>query len=104
MACGTVQCARRSECAVCLYGRIPGFYYSAGKPVCGYAGCGKDAVAKAPRVKWVCKDHLDRPTLSGYGQPKIPLSLYIAERVADRDGPRRMPYTRTVKFVWMPGR
>lgn len=101
LACGSVQCKRKSECAVCLYGRVPGFYRTGGTPLCGYAKCGKEAVASAPRVRWVCGYHLARPTLAGYGKPKITLADYIAERVAERDDPRPLPYPRPVLFRWM---
>jgi len=69
LACGTVQCNSRSECAACFYGWMPGWsrgrYPDQAGRQCGYKSCTKEAVAKAPRVGRVCKDDLRRPKVSG---------------------------------------
>lgn len=74
-ACGTLQCwtngLARGQCAVCYVGLLDAF----ADRTCGYAGCGKQAVAAAPRVRYACKDHLERARLN----------TSIAEAIANRD-------------------
>jgi hypothetical protein len=57
LACDTPQCwtngMSRGQCSVCYVGLLPRF----SRHKCGYAKCGKDAIAAAPRVKYVCADH-----------------------------------------------
>ena len=69
LACGTVQCNSDSECAACFYGWMPGWsrglYSRASDKQCGYTHCTNAAVANAPRVGRVCKDHLSRPKVNG---------------------------------------
>jgi hypothetical protein len=74
LACGTVQCKAKATCAACLVGWLPGWsrsvyrYDQAGRDVgylCGYRGCGNEAVADAPRVDRVCNDHLSRVKTRG---------------------------------------
>lgn len=61
-ACGTPQCwtngLARGTCGVCYVGLLDKF--SGHNKPCGYAHCGKEAVALAPRVGRVCRDHLKR--------------------------------------------
>ena len=67
LACGSSQCwthgLAHGSCGVCLYGMLPAFSHS-GHTICGYKGCDKNAVAFAPRVKQVCKDHLAKAGLA----------------------------------------
>ncbi len=74
LACGTVQCKTKETCAACVVGWLPGWsrsiyrYDQAGRDVgylCGYRACGNHAVADAPRVRRVCKDHLGRVKTRG---------------------------------------
>lgn len=97
-ACGSRQCASKHECAVCYVGLIPG--WSGSRQQCGYARCDKPAVAKAPRVKFVCTDDLGRATRRWAGKT-VTLADDIAERIAIRDGKVRPPYL-PIRFVWMP--
>ncbi len=62
LACDTVQCNVKETCAACLVGWLPGWSRGLDPAArrCGYRRCGNDAVAKAPRVRRVCKDHLGR--------------------------------------------
>jgi hypothetical protein len=91
LACGTVQCNSRSECSACFYGWMPGWsrslYPDSKYRQCGYASCTNAAVAKAPRVGRVCRDHLDRPKVNGR-----PLAEVIEEnrrRSLDHEGGSR---------------
>jgi hypothetical protein len=66
-----------------LHGLVTGFSW--GMPdECGYAGCHGKIVSSAPRVKWVCADHLSRPKLPARGGT-ITLADYIQRQVAIRD-------------------
>ena len=69
LACGTMQCNSKPECAACFYGWMPGWsrglYVDTSSRQCGYANCTNAAVAKAPRVGRVCKAHLGRPKVNG---------------------------------------
>lgn len=100
LACGSIQCQRDSRCSICLYGVVSGFSLGYPRPVCGYAHCGKEPIARAPRVRWVCTDHLSRPSLTIAGQ-RISLTDYIGQRVDERNGTRRSPYPRIARFIWM---
>ena len=85
LACGTPQCwtygLSRGQCSVCFVGLLDAF--SGHK--CGYKGCGSDAVAAAPRVGYVCLEHLDKPKQSAtaYREAKTTRE-YIADRLAER--------------------
>ena len=57
LACGTPQCDEHSRCLVCVIGFVGRVPYGTSS-TCGYSGCGKPAVAKAPRVGRACKYHL----------------------------------------------
>jgi hypothetical protein len=78
-ACGTPQCwtngLARGQCSICLIGLLDRF--SARK--CGYAGCGHDAVAAVPRVKYACKTHLAQAKIGG-----IAAEQYVTQRLNDR--------------------
>jgi len=54
LACGTVQCdgCLNHSCGVCLVGLL-----SRTDLVCGYKNCGRQAIARAPRVQYVCLRH-----------------------------------------------
>jgi len=79
-ACGTPQCwtrgLARGQCSVCYIGLLDAF--STRK--CGYAGCNQEAVSAALRVKYACKDHLDKPYTRGKTTRQ-----YISELLANRD-------------------
>lgn len=81
LLCGTRQCNSRTDCGVCHYGWIPGWSrgYGADKE-CGYAGCAEPAIAEAPRIKRVCRNHIPRVKLS-----RRSLTEHIAEQTAKRD-------------------
>lgn len=63
LACGTRQCwcGLNDRCAVCYFGILTSAS-SGPAPVCGYKGCksGLRAVARVPRVKYACTEHLWR--------------------------------------------
>jgi hypothetical protein len=83
LACGTPQCDRgQAKCLVCLAGWLWVPYGNS--PVCGYKGCGGDAVASAPRVGRVCRGCLGRPARRWQGR-SVTLAEDIAARVAQRD-------------------
>jgi hypothetical protein len=99
LACGSRQCnSRQGRCIVCLVGIMPD--WSGWRRECGYTGCHEQAVAKAPRVRWVCAEHLDRPK-RWWGGKQISVADDIAHRLAIRDGrePERYSHQR---FVLMP--
>lgn len=102
-ACGMRVCVRPSECPVCFVGLLDGVAYVLGSgPVCGYAKCGKPAVAKAPRVRFVCADHLDRPKDWRAGE-RVPLGVIVRGRAErTRTGGRPEP-TIPGHWVWVPG-
>ena len=79
LACGTEQCwthgLARGHCAVCYHGLLDAFRGH----TCGYAHCGRPAVAAAPRVRYVCQKHLGRVKLSGTTLDKL-IQGYLAER------------------------
>lgn len=81
--CGTVQCQRGSTCQVCYSGFMPG-YRPGQEAVCGYAGCERTAVAKAPRIRRVCKGCVPRVTTLVAGR-RILLAQYVTETIAVRD-------------------
>jgi hypothetical protein len=91
LACGTVQCNSDAKCSACFYGWMPGWsrglHPDANARQCGYKSCTNDAVAKAPIVGRVCKDHLSRPKVNGR-----PLADVIEEsrrRSLDHEGGSR---------------
>jgi hypothetical protein len=103
LACGSVQChgngSRDGTCAVCHHGYLPGWSRSESARVCGYAKCGKDAVATAPRVRQVCADHLGRATVTTYADRArrvVTLVEYIAQRAAHRDSGKGWEHWRWV--------
>jgi len=71
-----------------------------GRPLlCGYARCGQPAVARAPRVGFVCAGHLDRPVRRQAGKTTT-LAEDIRTLVAERDTGGRA----WQRFIWMgPG-
>lgn len=81
--CGSVQCQRSGNCQVCYFGFMPG-YRPGQEAVCGYTGCGRPAVAKAPRIRRVCAGCVPRITTLVAGR-RIPLSQYVDERLDVRD-------------------
>lgn len=81
--CDMPQCLYPHECRLCYVGHLDGVSYGAyidDSKYCGYK-CTNEAVAKAPRVKRVCKEHLGRPT-SLRGGRKVTVADDITERVA----------------------
>jgi hypothetical protein len=81
--CGSRQCRSHSECAVCLYGWLPG--WARGSEVsCGYEGCDGPAVARAPGVGRVCKGDVGRVRVRLQGR-SVPLDEFVAEQLAQRD-------------------
>jgi len=82
-ACGVTQCeGLRDTCYVCLYG----FVLSESRAgVCGYAGCGKPAVAKAPRVGRCCKDCLGRVKARRSGGATLLKVIAHSLETLDRD-------------------
>jgi hypothetical protein len=85
-ACGSPQChgngSGHGTCSVCLHGMLPG--WSGNDRACGYKGCTHRAIARAPRVGFVCHEHMDRATVHVYGS-RLTLAAYVARRIADRD-------------------
>jgi hypothetical protein len=77
LACGTAQCwtqgLSRGTCGVCYVGLLPRF--SGSDRPCGYVRCANRAVAVAPRVKNVCREHLARAYKYDY----------VADQLATRD-------------------
>jgi hypothetical protein len=71
------------RCIICLVGIMPN--WSGWRRGCGYTGCHEQAVAKAPRVGWVCAEHLDHPK-RWWGGKQISVAEDIAHRLAIRDG------------------
>jgi hypothetical protein len=61
LACGTPQCDRQRDCLVCMIGFVGRVPYGM-STACGYAKCGKPAVARAPRVGRACAYHLAQAT------------------------------------------
>jgi len=64
LACGTPQCDKQRGCLVCMIGFVGRVPYGQ-STACGYARCGKPAVARAPRVGRVCTHHLIQATSRG---------------------------------------
>lgn len=85
--CGSPQCFGNGSgdgtCNVCFYGYLPGWSGYSSR-TCGYKGCNKHAIAKAPRVKDVCKDHAPRVKIRLSGR-SVTLPEYVAEQIAHRD-------------------
>jgi hypothetical protein len=83
-ACDMPQCLYpHGACPLCYVGYLDGVSYGSyldGSKRCGYK-CTGEAVAKAPRVRRVCKDHLGRPT-SLIGGRKVTVAEQITSRVA----------------------
>lgn len=104
MACGTVQCdSHNGRCIVCYVGFMPNWSRSYGGPdmrVCGYAGCDQEAVAKAPRVGRVCRDHLGRATELEGGR-KVTLAEKILRYLRHRDGDRDPMLAISLRPVWV---
>lgn len=102
-ACGIRVCCYPSECPVCFVGLLDGVAYVLGsKPICGYAKCGQVAVAKAPRVRFVCADHLDRPKELLAGE-RVSLGEIVRGR-ADRTRATGQPEpTFPSHWAWVPG-
>jgi hypothetical protein len=94
MLCGTVQCKSRTECLICLYGWLPGWYRGGTSEAkqCGYSGCTDEAVTKAPRVKRACAGHVGRVKVNGTS-----LVDYVAERLKHRDSGKGWEHFRFVK-------
>ncbi|MEU6719764.1 hypothetical protein ABZ897_50630 [Nonomuraea sp. NPDC046802] len=82
-ACGMPQCLKGDRCDICLTGYLRGVSYGlyGDDRQCGYKKCHEEAVTAAPRVRRVCREHLDGPTRRWGGQT-IRLSEDITERVA----------------------
>ena len=103
LACDTIQCQQSSRCRVCRYGVIAGYAVSPDKKgryqrTCGYVGCVGPRAAEAPRVGWVCIDHLARPNLKVGGET-VSLAEHIRRRVAIRDGAAREQFP-LYTFIW----
>lgn len=102
-ACDMPQCLYpHGGCPLCYVGYLDGVSYGSyidGSKLCGYR-CTGEAVAKAPRVQRVCKDHLGRPT-SLVGGRKVTVAEQITERVAMLGQTFGVPdWQRT---YWFPG-
>lgn len=84
-ACGTPQCwtngMSRGQCGICFIGLLDRF--SGHK--CGYAKCGKDAIAAAPRVKYVCADHAKTAKSNNNIVKNQTIAEYIQAQLAERD-------------------
>ncbi|MEW1837505.1 hypothetical protein AB0392_06060 [Nonomuraea angiospora] len=82
-ACDMPQCLYPSKCRICLVGYIQGVSYGlySNDRCCGYKKCTNEAVAEAPRVKRVCRDHLPRVTRKWAGRT-ISIADDITERIA----------------------
>ncbi|MEX5635766.1 hypothetical protein [Parafrankia sp. FMc2] len=107
-ACGMRVCLYPSGCRVCFVGLLDGVAYALGfRPVCGYAKCGQPAVAKAPRVRYVCADHLDRPTqvlVGRYTRQRVSLGEIVRGRAErTRAIGRPEPSLAHSRWVWVPG-
>lgn len=92
LLCGTVQChGSRPACTVCLVGWKPGWSrtYNGGSK-CGYAGCDADAVATI-RKKRACATHAAKAKVNG-----MPMTDYLAERIAHRDSGKGWEHWRLV--------
>jgi hypothetical protein len=80
LACGTVTCeGLHSTCRVCHYGL---FKRMTSLP-CGYKGCTSPAVAEAPRVRRVCKDHMQRAKVRAFGKEES-LADYVFREMTER--------------------
>ncbi|WP_200931295.1 hypothetical protein [Frankia sp. R43] len=107
-ACGMRICRYPGECPICFVGLLDGVAYTLGSgPVCGYARCGKPPVAKAPRVRYVCADHLDRPTqllVGRYTRQRVTLGELVRGRAErTRTIGRPEPSFAHSRWVWVPG-
>ncbi|WP_433250413.1 hypothetical protein ACQPYK_04115 [Streptosporangium sp. CA-135522] len=82
-ACDMPQCLYPHECRICYVGYLDGVSYGlyGDERLCGYRRCANPAVAKAPRVQRVCRDHLARVTRT-WGGRTINLADDITERIA----------------------
>jgi hypothetical protein len=101
--CDMPQCLYpHGGCPLCYVGYLDGVSYGSyidGGQRCGYK-CTGEAVAKAPRVRRVCKEHLDRPTSLRAGR-KVTVADDITERVAMLGQTYGVPdWQRT---YWFPG-
>jgi hypothetical protein len=81
--CGSVQCHRGESCHVCYAGFLPG-YRPGETGICGYTGCGRPAVAKAPKIRRVCRGCAPRVTIIRRGQ-RLRLDTDVTEALAVRD-------------------
>lgn len=86
-ACGSPQCfgngSARGTCSICLVGLLPG--WSGHDRRCGYKGCFAPSIAEAPRVKQVCRTHVDQPSVRfSVKSPARSLAKYIEETAAER--------------------
>jgi hypothetical protein len=82
-ACGTPQCwtngISRGQCSVCYVGLLSRF----GGRRCGYAKCGKDAIAAAPRVKYVCADHAQIAKANNRVVKDQTIAQYVQAQIVD---------------------
>jgi hypothetical protein len=83
---------------VCAVGILDG--YAAGRASCGYARCGAPAAAKAPRVRLVCRAHLNRPKVRDHGGAVVPLGRLIAEQAGRVRATGRPVPGWPGRFVW----
>jgi hypothetical protein len=83
MLCQSPQCMGyglgNGTCAICLYGLLPG--WSGNDRKCGYAGCGNKAVARAPRIGYVCMEHTRRVKIGKLDT----LAEYVVRHLEARD-------------------
>ncbi|WP_433516457.1 hypothetical protein ACQP2T_13345 [Nonomuraea sp. CA-143628] len=81
--CDMPQCLYPSKCRICLVGYLNGISYGlyGDDRQCGYKGCTSEAVAEAPHVKRVCRDHLDRP-VRRFGGEALKLIDEITSQIA----------------------
>lgn len=86
-ACGTPQCwtngMSRGQCSVCYIGLLDQRF---GSRKCGYKNCGKEAIAAAPRVKYVCVDHAQTTKTNNRVIKDQTIAQYVqAQIVENRD-------------------
>lgn len=80
-ACGTPQCwtngLAHGTCSVCGIGFLGCFAGSNQK--CGYKGCQGKAIAEAPRIKRVCREHASRARSTA---KNLTIAQYIDRRLS----------------------
>lgn len=73
----------RGQCSVCYVGLLSERFSNR---KCGYKGCGQDAIAAAPRVKYVCADHARTAKTNNRVVKNQTIAEYVqAQMVDNRD-------------------